>query len=152
MRRSETLVSGPGSVRSSLRLAAAALAVACAALSGCASSKVSVRIDSKADANGGAPFYVVVRAVDQSTFVTESYETIAGKTFQTPKDPSLVTAEVVYPGAKKEIVVEKPKGDQGLGVYLLFTKPGERWKTARNAPLPDTLDLTVGASQIDAEE
>lgn len=149
MRRSEIVGSV---VRPSLRLAAAALALACASLAGCASSKVAVRIDSKAEANGGAPFYVVVRAVDQSTFVTESYDAIAAKAFQTPRDPALVTAEVVYPGAKKEIVVEKPKGDQGLGVYLLFTKPGERWKTARNAPLPDKLDLTVGANQIDADE
>jgi hypothetical protein len=130
----------------------AALSVAAAfAAGGCASSKVAVRVDCDPAANGGAPFYVVVRAVEQGTFVTESYEAVASKVFATPTDPALLKAEVVHPGAAIEVVVEKPK-DTGIGVYFLYTKPGERWKTGRVVPLPDAIDISLGANQIESED
>jgi len=136
------------------RSAALAFALALAASllgAGCSSTRVSVKVESKPEANGGAPFYMVVRAVEQASFVTESYESVAAKMLASPADPTVLKAEVVYPGDAKEVVVEKPK-DQGLGVYFLFTKPGERWKTARNAPLPDDISVVLGSNQIDTDE
>lgn len=129
---------------------AALVAAAALAAGGCSSSKVAVRVDCDPAANGGAPFYVVVRAVEQGAFVTESYEAVASKVFATPADPALLKAEVVHPGASMTVVVEKPK-DTGLGVYFLYTRPGERWKTGRVAPLPDSIDITIGANQIESE-
>ena len=79
------------------------------------------------------------------------FASIQGTAGQALLEKTVLKAEVVYPGANKELVVEKPK-EGGLGVYFLFTKPGEHWKTARNAPLPDKIAVTLGTNQIDVDE
>src|SRR5438477_8807040 len=134
----------------SSRRSAAALALAVAALlvSGCSSTKLTLRVRASPDANAGQPFYMVVRSTEQAAYVTESYESVAAKVFATPADPSVMRAIVIHPGQTKKLTFDKPEQAQALGIYFLFTKPGERWKTARSAPLPSSVDIEVAANQI----
>lgn len=117
---------------------------------GCSSDTVNVRIESTEKTNGGLPFYVVFRTVEGAAFVTESYDAVAKKVFANPKDQSVLRAEVVYPGVEREIAVEKPVA-LPLGVYFLFTKPGERWKTQRSLPVPSSMDIELDGNEIKRE-
>src|SRR2546421_12880563 len=106
------------------------LALVLAGLAGCSSSKIQVAVDSTPETNGGKPFYVVVRAVEQATYVTDTYDAIAAKVFANPPDPSVLRSEVVFPGKTAKVECVKPES-LPIGVYFLFTQPGQRWKTAR---------------------
>jgi hypothetical protein len=115
--------------------------------SGCASNEMRVDIDSTADTNGGRPFYVVLRSVEQAEYVTDSYDAIAKKAFATPPDPALIRSEVIYPGVRRSVTFDKP-ATLPVGIYFLFTEPGERWKTARNPPFPSSIKIQLGKNQI----
>ena len=134
----------------SFRLAAALAGLLVAGLTGCASDTVRLRVQSTSQTNAGLPFYVVVRSADSGEFLTQSYDGIAASVFATPKDKSLLHAEVVYPGMEKEIEIAKPEA-QPLGIYFMFTKPGERWKTSRAQPLPSSVDIELDDSEIKQE-
>jgi hypothetical protein len=129
----------------------AALAIAALGLaSGCGGAKMSVKVDAKPDANGGQPFYMVVRQAEEAQYVTEDYGVIASKVFATPADPSVIKSEVIYPGATKSLSFEKPK-DKPVAIYFLFTKPGDRWKTARPQPLPSSVDIELSGNTIKSD-
>lgn len=121
-------------------------------LIGCSSSpKMTVAVKTNADTNKGKPFYAVVRSVEQGTYVTDSYEAIAAKVFANPPDPSVLRAEIIYPGSKNEIAVPKTEA-LPLGVYFLFTSPGERWKVLKPQPLPSTLEIELGANSVSGND
>ncbi len=136
---------------SSRAAATAAVAAIVALLAGCGSDRFTVKIDAKPDANAGQPFYVVVRSTEQAEYVTESYESVAARVFATPPDASVLKSEVVYPGETRKLAFDKPAKADTLGIYFLFTKPGEKWKTARAAPLPSSVDVEISGNTIKDE-
>ncbi len=122
-----------------------------ALLGGCSSNELTVAVTAPAEANGGRPFYAVVRAVDQGTHFTDTYESIAAKVFANPADPSVLGAEVIYPGKESELVVPRPEGTP-VGIYFLFTSPGERWKVLKPQPLGDTVQVELGPAGVVATD
>lgn len=135
---------------SSLLLAIACAAVAAVlAAAGCASDGMKISVASDPKTNGGAPFYAVVRAIDGTAYVTDAYETVASKVFAPQPDPSILRSVVIYPGQDQTIRIEKPPQEPtGVGIYFLFTAPGERWKAWRNPPLPKSVDIELAGNQI----
>ena len=120
-------------------------------VSGCASDKLTVDVTSTPETNDGKPFYAVVRACDQATFVTDNYETIAQKVFANPPDPSFLRSEVVYPGVETKIVVKKPD-TLPVAVYFLFTTESTKWKTTKAQPLSSSLSLELDRNEIKSSD
>ena len=116
-------------------------------LGGCASSGTSLTVTSKEETNGGRPFYAVVRSVDEATHLTDTYEAIAAKVFANPADASVLATQVIYPGVEATVSVE-PSETLSLGVYFLFTNPGEHWKVLKHQPLPSSLEIDLGVSDV----
>jgi len=113
---------------------------------GCGASKqVKLVVRPGDDANGRLPFYVLVRSVDDKTYLEESYQTVAGKVMA--PDESVLDAEVIFPGVERVIEVSKPEKGT-LGVYFLLTHPSGDWKTLVSEPLPDKLELKVEGSRL----
>lgn len=131
----------------SRRLRTGLIALGAALLGGCSSSELSVAVTSLGETNGGRPFYAVVRSVDQGTHFTDTYESIAGKVFANPADPSVLGAEVIYPGVDAKLVVPRPEG-ASVGIYFLFTTPGERWKVHKAQPLTSSVEVELGPAGV----
>lgn len=125
----------------------AALLTALVGLIGCAPSPFKINVQSVATMNQNRPLYMVVRNVDQKTFLTESYQTVASQVI-TP-DPSVVQSEVVFPGSKREIEIPT-QTKTPVAIYFLFTAPasGQSWKILIDQPLPDRVDLQLGIDGI----
>lgn len=120
-------------------------------LAGCGSTGTSVVVTSQEVTNGGRPFYAVVRSVEQATHLTDTYESIAAKVFANPADPSVLAAQVIYPGVEATVEVQ-PSETLPLGVYFLFTEPGERWKVLQPKPLPSSMQIDLGVSDVVSNE
>jgi hypothetical protein len=131
---------------SSLRRLVVALVVGVGLLGGCSSTEMTLGITAKGDVNGGRPFYAVVRAVDQGTHVTDTYESIAGKVFANPPDPTVIKTAVIYPGVEQQLKFKKPEG-LPVGVYFLFTSPSDKWKILRPQPLASAT-IELGANGV----
>lgn len=119
-----------------------------AAAAGCSSDKLRLQIESDPQTNNARSLYVVVSQVDERRYVTESYEAVAGRVFKAPPDPMVLKASPVLPGHDLEIEVDKPADDKAVAIYFLFTKPGPRWKTFLEGPLPDEVEFKLEGSQI----
>ena len=85
------------------------------------------------DTNGGKPFYIIVRSVSESEFLQDDYKSIAADAFPRGKDEKVLAHVFSYPGMEHSVVVDLTEGE-GLGVYALFTRPGDPWKVLLSPP------------------
>ena len=113
---------------------------------GCFFKHITLTVRSNVDANKGQPVYLMVRSVTAKEFLTESYQDIANKLF-VDTDPSILAYQVILPGQKQKIKIEEP-GDTPLGVYCLFTQPGDQWKMMLPQPLHFRYQITLEEDRI----
>ncbi len=120
-------------------------------LAGCETTTFYIEVDSETDTNQGRPVYVVVRRVDETAFLTETYEEVASSVFKTPQDPTLVLKEALIPGESWETEMEIPT-DPRIAIYFMFTEPGDRWKTLLKQPYPDGVSFELSKNQISYQD
>ncbi len=142
-----------------LRRAKAAIATAIvgALAAGCGSAKpaveppkapiLDVMVLPGAAMNDGRPCYIVVRTVDESSFLEEPYSAIAARVFT--HDPSVLKAEVIFPGKSKSLQVAKPESGS-VAIYVLFTRPQGEWKQILSGPWSPRLWLRLDGSTVPA--
>jgi hypothetical protein len=112
-----------------------------------------LEIDADKDTNQGGPLYVVVRHVDGAGFLAEDYDAIADGLFGEPRDPAVLRKVIVRPGQVTTLVVERPLAEgEILGVYFLFSAPGDDWRMAIPDARTTGLKVVLGASGVEAVE
>ena len=140
---------------------AAIVAAIVAASAGCGGStpqvraKPTVRLEVTAgkDTNHGGPLYVVVRKLDQAGFLAEDYDAIADRLFGEPRDPSVLRKAIVRPGEVVAIDADRDLADgEILGVYFLFSMPGDNWRLAIGDKRIQRVKIVLGASGIVSAE
>lgn len=129
------------------RLVCWALLLASGCLTGGCTSTLRFSISASDDTNKGTPVYLVVRKVDGQTFLAEHYGAVAQKVFQNTPDKSILQRQIIFPGQTEVLKIEKPE-DGNLGVYVLFSQPGENWRIPLQAPFPDEVIISLGIHQI----
>jgi len=98
-------------------------------------------------ANANRTFYVVIRAVDEKEFLTDSYSKISKLVFPTSKDPTVLRATLIWPKRKRWVWVDVPEG-KAIGVYGLFTHPGGQWKLLLSHPLGRSYSFTLEQGNV----
>lgn len=111
---------------------------------GCKHTKLTLR--SYPDTNKGQPVYVMIRSVNAKKFLTDSYQDIADKVFADPPDPSVLDYKAILPGQKQKIKLKKP--DTSVGIYCMFTEPGDEWKIILPRPLNSKYKIELEKNRI----
>jgi predicted component of type VI protein secretion system len=134
--------------------------VLCALVAGCGGAAAQVRpkqppvrleITAGKDTNQGGPLYVVVRKVDRAGFLAEDYDAIADRLFGEPRDPSVLRKAIVQPGAVVTVEAARDLADgEILGVYFLFSLPGDDWRLAISDSSIHRVRIVLGASGIES--
>jgi hypothetical protein len=97
--------------------------------------------------NDERPVYLLIRKVNKTEFLTESYNTIADTAFANPPDESVLARLVLLPGQNEKISFTKPdKAD--LGVYVLFASPGDQWKLLLEKPLKSEYSINLKNNEL----
>lgn len=91
-------------------------------------------VESEQAINNGQLFYLVVRAVTDKQFLTESYQTVAGLVFADPPDKTVISSHVILPGITQEFQVIQPE-ESPVGFFFMLTEPGDQWKKLIEQPL-----------------
>ena len=110
--------------------------------------QVTFHIAPDASTNEERPVYIVFRKVNNKSFLTESYDHIADMVYADPQDESLLSWHVLMPGQKEKLQVVKPD-KLSIGVYVLFTQPGERWKLLLEKPLEPEYSIKIKKNELD---
>lgn len=126
------------------------IVIICILLTGCGSSQIYVYVESTKETNGGRPFYMVVKAVEEKAYTVENYHDVADVVYD-KEDKKLLIKEVIYPGKEKEAYINMPE-DLSVGIYFLFTDPGEKWKTLLKHPLPSDVEFKLTKNEIETQE
>lgn len=124
----------------------AALIALAAAAGGCAHTSTLV-VRAAPHANHDRQFYLVVRTLQESEFVTDAYERIAALVFPTKPDPSVRLVRLVAPGKVDKVKLPLPV-DQPFAVYALFTDPGAEWKALLTPPLAGRYEIDVDGNRV----
>ncbi len=117
--------------------------------SGCSifkSDQIDIVVQSSEYCNGGRPFYMLVRMIDQKSYITESYQEVAEKVFQ-DNEQSVIKTESIYPGKEKKVYLDM-QDKSPMAIYFLFTEPTERWKKFFALPLPKTMKFEIEGNGI----
>lgn len=88
----------------------------------------TVKIKSSKNTNQGAPFYLVAKSTNFSSFLSENYQEIAELLNNPPKDESCFEIFCIVPGKDQVFNIERTTDLESVGFYFLFTEPGSRWK------------------------
>lgn len=136
------------------RAAAALLSIALAVGAGACGSKkpnlsrvLDFQTSQKQVANRGRTFYIVVRAVEEAQFLSETYDDVAKLVTQNATDESILEMELFWPGQPAQFVVEAP-ADKAIAVYCLFTRPSGDWKVLLSPPLDRAYRFVIGNRDI----
>ena len=101
------------------------------------------------DTNHGGPLYVVVRKLEQAGFLADDYDAIADKLFVEPRDPSLLRKAIVRPGNVVVVEADRTLADgEILGIYFLFSVPGDAWRLAVLDRKIQRVNIVLGAAGI----
>jgi hypothetical protein len=114
--------------------------------SGCAST-LRFSVTAETNTNKNAPVYLVVRSVDGQAFLAEHYNAVAEKVFQGVPDKSILERKIIFPGQSETIQIDTP-AEGNIGVYILFSEPGENWRIPLQAPFPEEVLISLGKNQI----
>jgi hypothetical protein len=114
-------------------------------LGGCRHMTLTLKADY--NSNRGQPVYVLIRSVNEKSFLTESYQDISNIIFKDPPDPSILSYDVILPGQKQKIKIEKP-ANASVGVYGLFSEPDEEWKMILPQPFHYRYLVTLERNRI----
>jgi predicted component of type VI protein secretion system len=98
-------------------------------LCGCAqrTEMTTFQIKTLESTNQGNPFYVLFKATDLPHFLTDDYKKIAHQRMLAEDNPAYLDSVFFLPGETKTISIKNPE-NKSIGVYCIFTHPGEEWK------------------------
>jgi predicted component of type VI protein secretion system len=106
--------------------------------------EVTFLIKTTKSTNQGTPLYVVIKETNMAQFLTQDYHQIAAQSFWKEEDETSLVKKVLVPGTTNKITLQAPGKDKSLGVYFLFTSPGECWKYILNKPKAEKVKILLG--------
>jgi len=98
--------------------------------------------------NDERPVYIVIRKVNKMDFLVDNYDCVSDMVYANPPNESLLAWHLLMPGQKEKIQVIKPDASD-IGVYVLFTNPGENWKLILEAPLKPKYQIKVKNNELE---
>ncbi len=107
--------------------------------------KTVLEIVSDETCNGGMPVYVFVKEVEKGEFLIHNYPDIV-KEAAPFSEKHTAFSQVILPGRKCQLEITRQNPEKLLGVYFLFTNPGEDWKLLTDAT--QNVELVLGENQI----
>jgi hypothetical protein len=93
--------------------------------------------------NNGLPFYVYVKEVEKGEFLRHEYQQIAQEAFA---ETSPIEPFLIFPGKNHELKVTRTQKQKPLGIYALYTAPGEEWKAIASGAY--RINLVLGETEI----
>lgn len=117
-------------------------------LSSCIQEKkgdeVTFLIKTTKETNQGTPLYVVLKETNMAQFLTQDYHEIAAQSFWKEEDGAGAVKMVLVPGSTNKVTLPAPGKDKSVGVYFLFTNPGESWKYILDKPKAEKVKILLG--------
>jgi predicted component of type VI protein secretion system len=114
------------------------------------SDEITLLVRTTKSTNYGTPLYVVIKETSMAKFLTQDYQEIASQSFWKEDEKASIVKKVLVPGTTNKITLPVPGKDKSLGIYFLFTNPGECWKYILSKPKPEKVKILLGEQEYEA--
>jgi hypothetical protein len=99
--------------------------------------------------NDERPVYIMIRKVNSRIeFLVDNYDFISDMVYANPPNENFLALHMLMPGQKEQIQVVKPDRSD-IGLYVLFTNPGENWKLLLEDPLKPEYKIIIKNNELE---
>ncbi len=124
-------------------------------LVGCSSQKtegnpITFQIRTTKETNNGTPLYMIVKETSTGEYLLDDYHELSSQEFWKESDEKVMTKKIIVPGKTNKIVVDTPKNAKSMGLYFIFSNPGECWKYIIDNPQSKRVKVLLGKDQYEA--
>ena len=110
------------------------------------SSTVKMTVKTLDTTNEGAPFYFYIKEVEKGPFLKHEYHDVVKEAFPSGDETPENRPQVIIPGKKYTLNFTRKNPEKLLGVYFLFTNPGDDWKMLVNPS--SKVEIVLGDTEI----
>lgn len=123
-------------------------------LTGCFQTRdensLTVQVRSTRKTNHGTPLYVVIKETSMTEFLVDDYHEIVAQSFWKEGEGAPLVKKVLVPGKTDKFDLSVPSKDKSIGLYFIFTNPGECWKYFVDRPQSKKVKVLLGNDQYEA--
>lgn len=105
-----------------------------------------LRINTTETTNQGVPFYLYIKEVEKGEFLKHEYQHIVHEAFPFSDKTPDIQPYVIFPGKNYDIRVPREQKEKPLGIYVLYTNPGDDWKLLANGS--NRITVILGDTEI----
>ena len=106
------------------------------------------RVTSLPETNDGRAVHAVIKSVTPQEFLTDSYESMVDAAYSNPPADGVLRSFAIVPGQTKTISLEK-EPQKAIGVYFLFSEPGEQWKLLMPQPIRSKYNFKLDKDSVE---
>lgn len=111
--------------------------------------EMTVQVRTTRSTNRGTPLYIVIKETSMANFLIEDYHHIATQSFWKEEDPTNLTKKILVPGKTNKFNLPIPN-NKSVGIYFIFTNPGECWKYFIDQPQSKNVKILLGKDEYEA--
>lgn len=131
-----------------LALIIAAILPGCFQMKGAESTTVQIR--TKKTTNDGTALYVVIKESSMANFLMDDYDEIATQAFLKEDEKIYLTKTILVPGKTEKLKIPVIEKGKSIGIYFIFTNPGECWKCFVDNPQSKNVKILLGKDEYEA--
>lgn len=105
-----------------------------------------VHVNTTEATNQGLPFYLYIKEVEKGEFVRQEYQEIVYEVNPFADVSPAIQPYFIHPGKNYDIRVPRKQKDKPLGIYVLYTNPGDDWKLLATGS--NRVTVSLGDSEI----
>ncbi|MCB1116779.1 MAG: hypothetical protein KDK71_09950 [Chlamydiia bacterium] len=111
---------------------------------------LTIQIRTTKSTNRGTPLYMIVKEATMAEYLLDDYHEIATQSFWKESEEKHLVKKVIIPGKTNKIVIDVPKKEGSMGLYFIFSNPGECWKYMIDQPQSKRVKVLLGEDQYEA--
>lgn len=111
---------------------------------------LTIQIRTTKTTNRGTPLYMIVKETTMAEYLLDDYHELATQSFWKESEEKQVTKKVIVPGRTNKMIIDVPNKEGLMGLYFIFSSPGECWKYIIDKPQSKKVKVLLGEDQYEA--
>lgn len=105
-----------------------------------------IHVSTTESTNEGRPFCLYIKEVEKGEFIRHEYQEIVQEVNPFAEEAPAIQPYFLHPGKNYDIRIPRKHMDKPLGIYVLYTNPGDDWKLLATGS--NKVTVSLGDSEI----
>ena len=92
---------------------------------------------------------MIVKETTMAEYLIDDYHEVANQSFWKESEEKNLTKKVIVPGKTNKIVIDVQNKEKLMGLYFIFSNPGECWKYIIDQPQSKKVKVLLGENEYE---